>query len=260
MKTKLLLVKLLVGSLAVSFLAGCQQSTGLASRAKRKAIIDRHARNEALVLRKLSALLAVNRRVGRLYFSGRPAGGSRVQTFPWGTGPALFPSLRLQREHNRVHGLAAVRALFAGDRNVRVKNGGPHLVRVYIGSVSDTALNMRISALRLGRADRYSPDSAILAIEYNRQLCTALQKIGYSFPVAYMDFLSSLPSRNLPSLPPVMEDVTLDQVLDRIARTFNGIVIYSQCDAPNGGHLLWITFVHIHTIPRATRKSHGGTG
>jgi hypothetical protein len=116
---------------------------------------------------------------------------------------------------------------------------------------------MRISALRLGEIFRYSPYGTIFAIEGDRQLCAAMRRIGYSFAPSPFDFLAPLPSRDLPSLPPAIKNLTLDQALDRVARVFHGVVVLTQCRELNGGHLLWITFANIRARPGTARADPG---
>jgi hypothetical protein len=53
------------------------------------------------------------------------------------------------------------------------------------------------------------------------------------------------PREGLPHLPETIQNMTVDQALDVIARTFKGIVIYGECARSNGERSFWIDFARI---------------
>ncbi|HEV2289678.1 MAG TPA: hypothetical protein VGR81_12060 [Candidatus Acidoferrales bacterium] len=69
-----------------------------------------------------------------------------------------------------------------------------------------------------------------------------MTKLGLRVPLQLSEQLLATPAPGLPHLPAEMKDVTVNQILNSIAVTFKGIVIYGTCTHPNGGGLIQIRF------------------
>lgn len=59
-----------------------------------------------------------------------------------------------------------------------------------------------------------------------------------------IDHLVSGPAEGAPHLPPLMQSVTVDDALNSVARTFEGIVLYGTCSQPDGKELFKIDYIH----------------
>lgn len=143
-----------------------------------------------------------------------------------------FPRVNIQRSSNGTAGLEAVRQLFKHDDKVVVKRGARGLIRIRIGNVSAALLRTKISTLKLNALQQYNPYDALGAIELTSEFESAVEKLRlYNLPVVVGGLVFE-PEPDLPHLPSVMKDVTIDQVLDAIAKTFGGIVVYGECVSP----------------------------
>ncbi|MGA7080677.1 MAG: hypothetical protein WBQ43_20140 [Terriglobales bacterium] len=90
---------------------------------------------------------------------------------------------------------------------------------------------------------QYNPTLAIGAVENSEEVKAALAKLGLRAPVLLSEQLLAKPSSGLPHLPAVMKNITFGQVLDSIAVTFHGMVVYGTCVQSDGKGLLEIDFV-----------------
>ncbi len=234
--------QMVLATVLILFLPGCRSHAPRVVLRGCPSLAPERQRETRAIFRGLCAALVVRGEAGCVYYSGIPASGNGPTLFPWGL-PVLFPAIRVGRPPKEGSGLAAAREMFRGDNCVVVQQG-QGLVRVNIGRVSTAILGIRIPLLRLKRQDRYDAFSAILAVQDANRVRAAMRRLGWHLPpVIVVDYLLPVPKRGLPCLPAVMRDVTVGQVLDRIATTFKGIVLYGECKVPRGQHLFWIDFL-----------------
>lgn len=204
--------------------------------------LDASRHNEDAVLTYLRPILNSAGKVARIYYEGSCSTerGGRV----------LFPALRVQAPSKGQIGLAAVRALFLSDKDVIVTDGRSGIIRIRIGNVSTGILETRLSVLSLSEQERYNPagpEGVISAIERTSDMQAAMSRLGVSqSPVFYIG--PAVPSAaRFPHLPAELKNVTVEQVLDSIARTFGGTVIYGECAKPDGKGLFDIEFDWLHS-------------
>jgi len=152
-----------------------------------------------------------------------------------------FPPIKLQPPPKGVTGLAAVREIFRKNKRVTVTEGENGVIIIRIGKVWAEILQTNISRLVLGQDDQYTPNLAISAMLYTKEIRFAMWKF-HAHHTLLIETLVSLVRKGQPHLPPLMKDVTADQVLNSIAKTFKGIVVYSSCKQSDGTHLLDIGF------------------
>ena len=126
-----------------------------------------------------------------------------------------------------------------------VVSKGPHgTVQVRVGAVSTTILRTRISVLKLTPLEQYNPNLAVEAIERTKEVTSAMQRRGLRFPLMLVDMILQKPREDLPHLPSLIRDATVDEALDSVAVTFSGIVLYDECRQPRGGGgYLTISFI-----------------
>lgn len=88
---------------------------------------------------------------------------------------------------------------------------------------------------------------AISAIENTTEVEFAERKLGFDRPITVFGGGNALPEKGvlLPHLRASMKDLTMDQALNAVARTFGGIVIYETCAERSGKRLVSLDFVQV---------------
>lgn len=194
-------------------------------------------RSEGAVIKYLQLALAPAGKAARIYFRGSCSARG-------GAGD-LFPVIDAQPPAKGQRGLEGARDIFRKDSDVTVTEGPPGIVRIKFGNVSTDILSTRLTFVKLTQTAQYNPDGpggAIDVIEGTRSVEAAMARLGLrQVPVFYIGAREPALS-TLPHLAPSIKDVTLDQALDSIAKTFRGVVTYGECTRPNGTGLIDIQF------------------
>jgi len=161
----------------------------------------------------------------------------------------LFPRVNVQPSSSGSASTAVVRQLFAPDDRVVVADGAAGLIRIRIGDVNAAFLQTKIANLRLNALQQYNPYFALGAIESTSEFQSAVEKLHiYDVPVVIGGLVVE-PEPRLPHLPSVITNVTIDQVLDAIAKTFGGIVAYGECNSPvDNTPCVVLTFAFARTL------------
>lgn len=193
--------------------------------------------NVGVVLNHLRPVLYAVGKSARIEYSGVCEESSN----PY---PVRFPSTEVQPLLDGATGLTAVRDMFGRDKKVTVTEGEDGVIRIKIGNVWDAILKTKISRLMLDQDDQYNPLSAIWVMLGTKAMQIAMTKFHASHPFL-IESIETSPTKGQPHLPPSMVAVTADQVLNSIAKTFKGIVVYSECTQLNGTHLFDIEFFDI---------------
>lgn len=126
--------------------------------------------------------------------------------------------------------LIMARQVFLGDNDVSTHTNDSGLVVVEIGHVNKSILETRIDSIRLNATQRYNPQLAIDKILDFATIQEAEErKQLFLLPVPMdMQVVSAAPG--LPHLPAQIQSMTLDKILDLVASTFHGAVIFGVCD------------------------------
>jgi hypothetical protein len=156
----------------------------------------------------------------------------------------LFPAVYLQPPQQEATGITEVRQIFRDDPNVVVMQDRFGMRRIMIGRVSTVILQTRIGALTLNPIDQYSAPSAVATIENAPELHAADRKLNIDQALRTIDFIVSGPISGAPHLPKLMKNVTVDEALDAVVRTFRGIVMYAICKQPDGRDMLKLDYVY----------------
>ncbi len=194
-------------------------------------------RNEDAVLKYLRPALRAGGYVARIYYSGRcqlGSGGSDIGAF------VSFPQIHVRPPHNL--GVLAVKEMFRGDTDVAVFKEPHKIISISLGHPAMAILRTRVSVLKLARIAQYNPSLVIGAIESAREVRAAMARLRLRVPIVLSAQLIALPAKGLPHLPATMRNVTMDQVLDLVALTFKGIVVYGVCTQTQGGGMYDIDF------------------
>lgn len=191
-----------------------------------------HSKDALLTL--LRPALRTAREDGRVYYGG---------TYPANTGEIVpFPVLQIEAPPTGDLGLVAVRDIFRAQSGVTIGER-PGIIAVTIGDPTLAVLSTKIRMLSLTPVEQYNPTLAINAIEATNEVGAGMQQLRFKTPqITLSEQLVTQPARGLPHLPPSMKDLTLDQALDSVARTFKGIVFYGACEEPSGDNLMTLEF------------------
>ena len=176
--------------------------------------------------RSMDAMLGVLRpillsagKVARVYYAGVCEGEDRVYS-------VLLSGVETQAPPSSKLGLAAVRAIFQDTDGVSVSEGADDIIRIVIGQVPMALLDTKIPAITFDLIQQYNLKMAIWAITDSDEVSRAGKRLGTRIagPVVRNSFAIE-PAEGLPHLPESLTDVTLDQALDTVATTFDGIVM-----------------------------------
>jgi hypothetical protein len=184
-------------------------------------------RSERNVLKYLWPALDYREKVGRIYSRGSCQ--RQLDADP----AASFPQLNVQPASKGISGVAAVRDIFRHEKEVSVKETDPGIIRVRIGSVPDAVLRVRISNLALTPEEQYNYWLAIFKIENSPEVQSAMKELKIRIPVRTVSIGIVQPADGLPHLSGVITNVTMDQALDLVAKTFGGVVLYEFCTPPD---------------------------
>ena len=136
--------------------------------------------------------------------------------------------------------LVEIRETFRFGENVSVLERPDGVIRIQIGKIPSTLLRTLISEVIFNRQEQYNPSSAIDAVMNTEEVLASLQKLRLHTAPRVSNVIVVAPRDGVPHLPVSMRFLTVDDALDEIARTFDGVVIYSACKK-SGWY--WIDFV-----------------
>ncbi len=193
-------------------------------------------RNEDSMLEHLRPALRSAGNAARLYY--------HVDCQATGGDPLPFPATKSQSPSRDKRGASAIQEVFKNDKNVKVEQETSGLIAIKIGKVSAQILQTKLTSLNLEPMDQYNPTEAIGVIEGTKDFQDAARSLGvkpvwsYSAPLAQ-------PSRDGPHLPASFKDVSVQEVLDLVAKTFKGVIIYGECSGGSGSPSIWIDFAAV---------------
>jgi hypothetical protein len=190
--------------------------------------------NEDSILRYLRPTLRAAGYAGRVYYSG----ACKTEGLEF----VAFPQVDVHPPKGN-SALDAVREMFRGDADIQVVEEPHKIISVTVGKPLITLLDTRIPLFKMVPIAQYNPTVAIGAVENTEEMKAAMAKLDLRVPLQLSAQLLAKPSPGLPHLRAEMRDVTVDQLLDSIAATFQGIVVYGTCVQSDGKGLLEIDFV-----------------
>jgi hypothetical protein len=154
------------------------------------------------------------------------------------------PFFRVQSPSRGKTGLAAVREIFKNARGITIAEEPAGIIRIWVGKVPTGILRTKIRELNFKRQAQYDPSLAIGAIASTKETDAAMTSLGLTLSPDAGGLLA--PAENgLPCLPSTMRNVTVDQALDMVAKTWGGPVVYGACTArtgENGTKLFWLWY------------------
>jgi hypothetical protein len=174
--------------------------------------------NEKAFLRQLRTVLG--EKVGRVYYRGSCLKDANLGI--------AFGQLAVLPAPIGESGVAAVRTMLRDEENIAVEDDSG-VIRIRIGRVSDAILHIRIPRLTLTPEEQYNAWAAIWAVQNSAEVRTVMHDLHIRTPVHTVNMILVRPAEGLPHLPDMVTDATVDQVLDMIAKTFHGTILYETC-------------------------------
>jgi hypothetical protein len=166
-----------------------------------------------------------------------------------------FPHVTLQAPEKGTRGVAAIREIFEKDKNVSVTEDPYGVVTIQIGKRPPDVLQTKLSRLCLDGLQQYNPVEAFRALTSAKEMKRAMNSHRF---FCVWNWASTVlePSKGLPHLPPVLRNMTVDQAIDQIARTWAGefIIIYGVCAEPDrsdGWTRFWLDYAGQGVYPRS---------
>ena len=156
--------------------------------------------------------------------------------------PLPFPAVVVQPPSQGTSGLAAVRDIFRNDKTVSVSEDPSGMIRITIGQPKSSILQTKIRSLTLSREAQYNEVLAVDAILGCKEVQVARCELGFEEPLTFTHINVAPFDKHAPHLPGRMKNLTVNQALDQVAKTFGGIVIYEECANTNGKRLFSIDF------------------
>lgn len=130
--------------------------------------------------------------------------------------------------------------MFIKNGRVAVNMSHSGLIRIDIGRIEGQLLQTRIRRLSFTPIQQYNPWEASIAVENTQEVREAMRALGAVEPIMSLAEHIVDPAPNLPHVAASMEDITMDEALDEIAKRFRGIIMYGECS--DAARVFQITF------------------
>ncbi len=181
------------------------------------------------MFKDLARALDSGAQAGRIYYNS-----DRCAKF--GASPPM-PQPHAQPQAPGSTGLAAVRDVFRGDASVTISGETAGIVRVRVGAVPDAILQTRIARLDLDGDDPFNPDDVITAIEHTPEMQAEMRRLGVQELQIIIDHIVQPADPDVPHVPATMTNLTAEEALDVMARSFHMLVIYEACPQSGQFHI-----------------------
>jgi hypothetical protein len=178
---------------------------------------------EEAVLKRIWPYLRQAGKAGRLYYSVPCAPDTGFPYYPY-----PFPNLYLHMPAEGTTGIDAIRQIFESGKGVVVDENPEGVINIKIGKIPDEILNTKISVINFEPEEQYYDFAAIWAIDRRPEIKSKVDeysKNGWSTPGSWLS--GALVG---PHLPEKLTNLTMDDALDEVAKTFRGIVVFGTCN------------------------------
>lgn len=147
-------------------------------------------------------------------------------------GAALpFPKLQVRPPLTDRTGFDAVRQIFRNDKRVEVTRNRSGVITITVGEPPTDILQTQIRRLVLTPQEQYNEQLAIVAVMHTEEFTAAERVLRIKEPASVLGFNIVEPTKGLPHLPSSLNNITVDEAFDRIAKTFHCAVLYATCPA-----------------------------
>lgn len=182
------------------------------------------ADNEQEVVTRLRPVLYSARKVGRFYFDG-----DCLKTSLTPDRIVFRKTLDLSEPLSGASGVDAIRSIFRNERNVTITEKPVGVIRIQLGNVMDAILRTRMIQLKLDSSSQYDSLPAILSVERAPEVRSRMNQLGLQLLNHVIDYIVVQPHPGIPHLPEQLSNITLDDALDLVANTWNGVVSFGTC-------------------------------
>ena len=188
--------------------------------------------NEEVILDHIRSALRSGEYAVRIYYAGQCAASDTEYVY--------FPKIEIHKSIGK--GFSAIDNMFHGDSNVALSKEPGRVLSIRIRPNPHVILQTRIPILRLAPLGQYNPNGAIGSLLNTTEVTAEMARLRLRVPLSLSEQLLAQPAQGLPHLPGIMKDMTADQVLDSVAATFKGVVVYGICPEPSGGQMFTVDF------------------
>jgi hypothetical protein len=122
-----------------------------------------------------------------------------------------------------------VRSIFRQTRESWVVEKVGGIIQIRLGKAPNAILRTRIHRLNLDPIAQFNPSEVMNAIVNSPEVRSAMAEPHVDVPQRIYSMILTQPAEGLPHLPPEISNVTMDQALDMVARTWSGVVLYGAC-------------------------------
>ncbi len=200
-------------------------------------LTDVASQSQYAVLTNLGLALISTGKAARVYYHGTCGKDGEYNM--------QFPSVKVHSPTKGKQGIAAVQDMFSEDPTVVVSEDPSGIVRVRIGDVATQLLDTEVHSLVFSQLAQYNPIApagAVDTVERAPEVKAVMAKLKLDQLSDPTDTIEQQPLDTAPHLPPTMNDVTVEQAFDAIAKTFGGILVYGECKRHNGESLMDIDY------------------
>ena len=177
---------------------------------------------ERAVLEQVFPALRSTNNAGRIYYEASCPPGELDFPLP-------FPRVDVQPPLKGATDLDVVRSIFRQAKTNWVVEKVDGIIRIRLGKAPDAILQTQIHRLNLEPFEQFNPSEVINAIVNSPEVRAAMAALHVVVPQRITNIILRRPAEGLPHLPPEISNVTIDQALDMIARTWSGVVLYGAC-------------------------------
>jgi len=115
------------------------------------------------------------------------------------------------------------------DQRASVDQDAAGVIRVRIGDFPPSFFQTKIASVRFDSEERYNEPFAIGVIESTREMRAAKARLRIlDSPIPYFGPVQE-PMAGLPHLPAKLRNLTADQAVDIVAKTFDLVIIHQLC-------------------------------
>ena len=159
---------------------------------------------------------------------------------------------------NMASPLSGLRELFADDSAMQIRQDPSGLIRMNEVGVPKDILNIRISHISFesdGQNALYNPNDALRAILQTSEVATFIRSHAIRSPNA-MEAVTGSTGRwpaQWPHISGSLNNVTMEQALDHVLKTFPGIWLYEDCPkADKRNRVAYFRFFFLRKIGSST--------
>lgn len=170
-------------------------------------------------------------------------GAARVNYMGVCSGRDLYmPDVTVGPISQTTVGMAAVKQRFQSDPRIDITRDA-NVLLITVGAPSTDVLQTKLPFLVLDQFAQNTPKLAIYVIATAVDAYAKEHQIAFSLASTVLLSPAHGPGKGMPHLPSRMQNMAVDEMLNSVASTFNGIVLYGTCKLPDGNELFRIDYI-----------------